>query len=1263
MSFSYKSVPLVKSGDPITSSQYNALADAINDRLKNGVADCSWRLFWYADALFQYIRLGDGLEQPARDEWWSHWCHIKPENGKDWPLTDVGTNGGINASNPIAAFVYGNESLDIYNEADRLNYDPVEQTGIKLHEFLSGAPTSDLDHWELGKVQRGAIPSTLDDLSASNALLAADEYYKINYGATWSYLKGYGGFHAGPRVSGVCADDPTYDEYEIKFRHIDTGCNCTYTTCRGQSGTEPSSPTCTGLCVGHTKPVQGWFAGVYGYVLYHYDGTITTLPYTDYLEGPYTENAFLRHERGGQLDFALYSYASEFRGADYSGVSQRNESTWNPQKHAFRFEDFFTQQYYLAPAYGSGPYGLTGSYPNFDFANGTTSGSFGIVNSATSYTIHSGFCFAGLIAVGSDIDTPKTFGVYVNDELVYTHSLEAGADVDKSHWFKSVFPAGSVVKIKCNDAYAGSEEAYIEIAEIMEMSPRVQDAYVVTRMASSVTQTMDGWGHQEPDAKDVWDRYQRHGMAVNYSRDSIQSAGEQSLWKNPVYEETRRIVRDNLRLVKRNHLQGYEINGSGNSVLYFTRSLALFGGGSDGDVDLFEGIAPSPDAISTGFIKAGVRYKVTGSGASISYDGVVYTEGNIFIGKYKVKNWTTISGTPVIYENDIIITKAPKQGETNEWQVFLQTLPYKDSNSHLYKPEVFADRDGMFVDRCTLLSSSWGGATDQSKEIRAHVYARQRRPINRQENPSGYRYILGTNLPEEGNSKNLVGNQNTSLCSDPGLADELECYGQVAHYKSCQVYVPDYQVQSVTYDSGTGLVAVELDGRLRHNDNVTGQAVANNSGSWEDYMLADDNDPTGPAAARSDENAVIEYLNYKAGNGECTIRIGDQSGDAGADGSWDSYWDAGVYNGACFPRFHFNKLMPKVYADGNNNLDDHDTRMTIDNIRWAGFVLRAICEGYLDLTSDASLVEYYIEDCNTLPFCGQNRMYDYRYSTLMLQAMGNRWFTMHPATAEGDNWEGYGPFPQMECYAAHFNQLGKALNLLTRARLDLPVYGVRWRTRSYSGFVPLSPEASCTYQLSQGIPDQVSWTDTATGSWQYDVPGGACLPPIGDAVAIQASKSAVLDTVGGICGISITRTDVEYEVGFGSSGVEAMAYYALPDDLKEMITVLYSRNNNSSGFMAAEYIEHDTASASVWDGSGTPDPCSHNVDGTVYEFTQSQEITSTCKSVVGGTLEAEKPRQSAYTNNVGTASCSVGATSRKTLAFDSIRAIINVPLR
>lgn len=1251
MSITYKSVPYVEKGDVISSGQYNALADAVNDRLKNGVADCSWRLFWYADALFQYVIGGDGSNQPARDEWWSHWCHIKPVDGKDWPQSSPGLPGGINVSNPMGAFVFGNESLDIYNEADRINYDPVLGTGLKLHDFLGGAPTSDLDHWEIGKVQRGAIPSTLDDYSAANAINAADDYYKINYGSGHSYMKGYGGFHAGPLVSGAC-NDQAYDNYEIKFRHIATGCDCTYTTCRDLSGTEPASPTCTGLCIGHTKPVRGWFAGVYGYVLYHFDNTITTLPYNDYLEGPYTENAYLRHERGGQLDFALYAYASEFRGADYDAVTQRNESTWNPQKHAFRFENFFTQQYYLAPAYGSGVYGLTATYPQFDFANGTTSGSWGIVNSGTSYTIHSGFVFAGLIAVGTDIDTPKTFGVYVDGVLEYTLSLPSGAEPDKSHWFPAVFPPSSVVQIKCNDTYAAAEEAYIEIAEIMQMAPRVQDAYIVTRMSSSKTQTMDGWGHQEPDSKDIWDRYQRHGMAVNYNRDSVQTTSDTGMWKNPVYEEMRRIVRDRLRLVKRNHLQGYEVNGDGNSVLHFTRFPGFLGGGNDGDIDIFEGMAPSPDAISSGFIKPGIRYKVTGSGASISYDGVTYSESSIFTGKWKVKNWTTLSGTPVVYENDIIITKAPKQGETNEWQLFLMTLPYKDSDSSIYKPEVFADRDGMFIDRCTLLSRDWGRSTAQAKEIRAHVYARQSVPINHQENPSGYRYVLNTNLPEDGNSTNLVGAENTSLCSDPAYADETECAGQVAHYKSCQIYVPDYQVKSITYDSTSGEVSVELDGRLRRNDAVTSQAVANTTASWKTYMETDDNAPSGPAAARSDENAVVEYLCHKNGvtdYEQCLIRIGDQSGDADSV----SLWSSSVYHGACYPRFHFSKLMPKVYADGNNELDEHDSRMTVDNMQWAGFALRAMCEGYVDQNSDATLTPTIDPPCN-LPHCGQNRMYDYRYSTLMLQAMGNRWFTMHPQVADDDNWEGFGPFPQMKCYAAHFNQLGKAFNLLTRARIDLPVIGLRWRTQSYLGFAPLPPGTSCTASLSIGIPDQVTWTQTATGSWQYDLPGGPCLPPGGSAAGIQASKTAILKTnASGVCGIEITRTDVQFEIGFGQSDIESMAYYALPDDIKEMVTALGDR----FGVMAAEYVEHITTQAQVWGGV---EPCYANVGGTNYEFDQIQDTVNTCKTVTGGILEADKPRTSAY---ISTGACTLGAESRRTLVFDSVRAIIDVPLR
>ena len=1252
MAFTYKRVPTVKAGEPISSAQYNALATSINDRLKNGVADPSWRLFWYADSLFQFIRLGSGLQQPARDEWWSHWSHMNPNNAQNWPQTDVGTNGGINASNPIAAFVFGNEGLDIYNETDRMNYDPIEQTGIKLQ--ASGAPVSDLDHWEIAKVQRGVTPSSRDDLTYANALASADQYYKINYSKMFSYLKGYGGFQAGPDVVGLC-NDPDYAEYLVKFRNISSGDDCVYNTCQDKSGSGTSN------CPNYSKPIQGWFAGVYGYTLYHYDDTTTVLPYNDYIEGPYTTNAFLNHERGGQLDFAVDAYASEFRGADNGSVSQRKEPSWNPQTDAFRFENFFTQQYYLAPAYGSGPYGLTSEYPQFDFPAGTGSGTNGVVNGGTTHTIRTGFCFSGMIAttnVGTVIASPKTFGIYVNGNLVYTLKMDAGTEPSRSYYFPAVFPEGSVIQVKCNESYSASEDAYVEIAEIMAMTPRVQDAYTVLRMASSRNQTMDGWGHEEADAKGIWDSYQRHGMAVNYLRTGIKDQDQKGIWKNPVYEEVRRIVHDRLRLAKRDLLQGYEVNSEGNSVFYFKRFQTFLGGSADTNIDVFEGIAPSPTAITSGFVKAGVKYKVTGSGASIDYNGSTFSENDIFTGIYQHVNWTVLTGTPAVYEHEIIIDEAPMQGETNQWQVFLQTLPYKDSDSSIYKPSVFADRDGMFVDRCTLLSNSWGQVSDQGQEIRNHVYARQTKPINRQENPSGYRYVLGTNQPSYSSFSgsipagvSLPARDNTVDCQD--YPDPTECKGTVSHYKSCQIYVPDYELKSVTYDSATSLVAVELKGRLRRNDNVTSQAILNTQSSREDYMNADDNTtgtPAGPPAARSDENAVVEYLRYKADGTQCVIRIGDQSGDA----STLSDWQSNIYNGACFPRFHFTKQMPKVYADGNVNLDQHDTRMTIDNMLWSGFIVRAICEGYVDQNSDANLSQFTDPECPSLPYCGQERMYDYKYSTLMLQAMGNRWFTMHPEVADGYNWEGFGPFAQMECYADHFNQVAKSLNLLTRARVDLPILGIKHRNKSYSAFHPTPDAPSCLYLQGATLPDNLTWTNTNTTAWNYDVPSGTC----NFAVILASNKTASLDTnSSGDCGISVVRTDVEYEIAFGDTTVENMAKFSLPDDLQDMVTLA----NGSYGYMGAVDVEFQKGVATA---VSSELPCSALIpsSGTQwYEFQQQQSITVNCETVVGGTLEAPKPQTGDLLRN-GSGGCSVNSSAQRRIVFDTMRAVINVPL-
>jgi len=268
----------------------------------------------------------------------------------------------------------------------------------------------------------------------------------------------------------------------------------------------------------------------------------------------------------------------------------------------------------------------------------------------------------------------------------------------------------------------------------------------------------------------------------------------------------------------------------------------------------------------------------------------------------------------------------------------------------------------------------------------------------------------------------------------------------------------------------------------------------------------------------------------------------------------------------------------------------------------------------------------------------------------MTQAMDNRWFSMHPEVAEGDNWEGYGPFPQMKAYALHFNQVSKAINLLTRARIELPTVGVRSRTKSYEAFVPLG--GSCDYKLDIELPDQVDWGQpTSTTAWVYEVPSGVC----SDSVILQANKSALLDYVGGVCGIKLVRTDVEFEVAFGETGIESMAYYALPERLRDMI--VHSAGN--FGHLANELKVFGTTNAEV-DDQNNPDPCSYNIGGTIYRFPFTTAQYNECLTVISGNLESEKPRASDYINTG--ASCNRGSNMERNYSFSATRSFLNIPL-
>jgi len=85
--------------------------------------------------------------------------------------------------------------------------------------------------------------------------------------------------------------------------------------------------------------------------------------------------------------------------------------------------------------------------------------------------------------------------------------------------------------------------------------------------------------------------------------------------------------------------------------------------------------------------------------------------------------------------------------------------------------------------------------------------------------------------------------------------------------------------------------------------------------------------------------------------------------------------------------------------------------------------------------------------------------------------------------------------------------------------------------------------------------------------------------------------------------------------------------------------------------------EYQTVAARIYSGS-SPDPCHTEFDGVTYEFDQDQDISVACQTVMGGILEAPKPKTSAYTD---TTACSYNSSAEKRMTFDAIRAVVNVP--
>lgn len=509
---------------------------------------------------------------------------------------------------------------------------------------------------------------------------------------------------------------------------------------------------------------------------------------------------------------------------------------------------------------------------------------------------------------------------------------------------------------------------YVKTAHVIEMKPTIADAYVLMRVATTEGQgqqagQMDPVGHFGADnCKKVFRNYYKFGVGYNLRGGSEIFQNDTYVSANPVYESTRKFITSNIKMADRTTLVDYRVNSEGKSVLYYKRFAR---GMKNSNIDIFRGVGPSTTQVGNramvGYeiekfipLIKGQRYIVLDTSKAknefVIYkinktSAVKYTHGQVFVAGdyYYISKFssTTVGVFELegIVNDDLIDTKTPKNiinpdgkndqvsngNISNQWTMFMTYNLYHWADSSSWKPEIYGDIMGALNNRCLTSSYALRGNVLSSQNVKKHIAntsADLRSLPLITEGPSGYNYIE---------------NANTDL-SKAGRIDKDTALNFAT---SCPIYQPPYKVESVkrldSYDPRCEIIKVTLDRRLSAGQrkgkivDLRGK-LSENLSYYSELSNSFD--------FRTDETAVIDYLNYLYLNRQCPK---GQIGDVALDNN--RFWVNQSPYGCCHPRFYFVKLIPKVSAD-TVMYSDHYTQME--------YYLRGMCNGFLNPDSELS---------------------------------------------------------------------------------------------------------------------------------------------------------------------------------------------------------------------------------------------------------------------------------------------------------------------
>lgn len=369
----------------------------------------------------------------------------------------------------------------------------------------------------------------------------------------------------------------------------------------------------------------------------------------------------------------------------------------------------------------------------------------------------------------------------------------------------------------------------IKLAHLLEMKPRVADAYVMMRIATTEGKgveagTMDPVGHfNSNDGKRVFENYARYAVAYSLNHKDLGS-NNGYLSANPVYESLRKFIISNIKMADRHALVDYEVDGDGNSVLYFQRfPLGMRKTG----IDTFRGLGPSITPVGNRNMVGSAteifiplvrgRYYIVLDSPQTSNshnesitlrgsdsEGVKYVEfrhGRIFMASdYYYISYSSVP-TIGVYELDGIVSEASVSSKdpesiivdeqeqlapgiiTNEWSMFMSYNLYHPASSNAFKPEMYGDIMGALNARCLTKSFALENYAPTSKNVKLHLANVSWRQYDIPlvvTAPSAYNYIEGANSNQQG----------SAWMRDKNYPAKFA--------QSCPIYQKPYYIKSVT---------------------------------------------------------------------------------------------------------------------------------------------------------------------------------------------------------------------------------------------------------------------------------------------------------------------------------------------------------------------------------------------------------------------------------------------------------------------------------